>query len=100
MSEMIHEEFGRQSLDDQYFEPPYVEDDSWEPEPGPTWSKECECGATVERWRGDTDVSCRCGAWYNSSGQRLRDDWMGNRSNYDDDVSDMDGFEQQHAGDS
>lgn len=93
MSETIHEEWGRQHLDDQYFEPPYQDE-------GPTWTKTCECGRTVERWRGDTDVSCECGAWYNSSGQRLRDDWAGNRSNWDEDVSDMDGFEQQHAGDS
>lgn len=60
----------------------------------------CDCGDTVERYRGQSDVSCsECGAWYNASGQRLRDDWMGNASNWDDNVSDMDGFEAQYAGD-
>lgn len=49
---------------------------------------------------GGRDVDCRnCGACYNGSGQRLRDDWRGNMSNYDENVSDMDGFEMQHAGD-
>lgn len=28
----------------------------------------------------------------------LRDDWRGNRSNYDDEIGDMEGFELQHAG--
>ena len=66
----------------------------------PTWTKTCACGDTIERWRGETDVSCgTCGAWYNASGQRLRDDWHGNASNWDENVSDMDGFEAQHAGD-
>jgi len=36
-----------------------------------------------------------CGAWYNPFGQRLRDDWVGNTSFYDDEVSDLDGFEEQ-----
>lgn len=65
-----------------------------EPEPKPTWSKPCErCGKTVERWRGEGDVSCMCGASYNSFGQLLRDDWRDNPSNYDDEISDLDGFE-------
>ncbi len=58
------------------------------------------CGATVERWPGMSDVDCeKCGAWYNAAGQQLRDDWMGNPSNYDDDISDLDGYEMQHADD-
>lgn len=66
----------------------------------PTNSWDCEqCGDRVDRYRGDTDVACDCGAWYNSGGQRLRDDWAGNPSNYDDEISDMEGFEMQHAGD-
>jgi hypothetical protein len=66
----------------------------------PTNAWKCECGEVVERFRGMGDVECNgCGAQYNASGQRLRDDWRGNRSNWDDDVSDMEGYEMQHAGD-
>ena len=101
MSEMIHEEYGRQRLDDQHFEPPYTGVYELELTPTPTWRKRCEkCEHFIERWRGDTHVGCGvCGAQYNASGQRLRDDWAGNRSNFDDEVSDMDGYEDQHAGD-
>lgn len=68
-------------------------------ETGPTWSKPCErCGSTVERWRGEGDVDCpRCGACYNAGGQRLRDDWRGNPSTWDDDVDDLTGYEIQHT---
>lgn len=63
---------------------------------GPTWTKSCErCGIIVERWRGEGDVSCECGAWYNAGGQRLRDDWMDNPSWKYGDVDDLEGFEQQ-----
>jgi len=56
------------------------------------------CNATVERWRGETDVVCpNCGTWYNSGGQQLRDDWQGNESYYDDDISDLEGFERQQS---
>jgi hypothetical protein len=67
----------------------------------PTWSKPCErCKHTVERWRGMSTASCgNCGAEYNPGGQRLRDDWRGNSSSWDEDVSDLDGYELQHAGD-
>lgn len=55
-----------------------------------------QCGSIVERWPGMSDVDCaKCGAWYNAGGQRLRDDWMGNSSNWDDDVDDMEGYERQ-----
>lgn len=55
-----------------------------------------ECGQEVRRYRGESDVSCStCGAWYNASGQRLRDDWQGNSSSYDDEVGDLEGFELQ-----
>lgn len=69
----------------------------WEDEPEqPTRTWECEqCGRTVQRWRGQGDVDCECGAMYNSFGQRLRDDWRGNTSWYNDDVDDMEGFERQ-----
>lgn len=58
---------------------------------------DCErCGREVRRYRGSSDVDCsNCGACYNAGGQRLRDDWRGNASNWDDEVSDMDGFEAQ-----
>lgn len=64
----------------------------------PTRTWQCEkCGETIERYRGMNDIQCDCGTWYNSFGQRLRDDWQGNMSNYDEDISDMDGFEMQMA---
>lgn len=63
----------------------------------PVWSKQCgDCGGTVERWRGETDVTCpTCGASYNAGGQRLRDAWRRNPSWYDDDIDDLTGFELQ-----
>ena len=63
---------------------------------GPTNTWTCgDCNETVYRFRGDYDVTCDCGAQYNASGQRLRDNWRGNMSNYDDDISDLDGYEAQ-----
>lgn len=58
-----------------------------------------KCNETVTRYRGQSDVSCDCGAQYNAAGQRLRDDWRGNPSNYDDEIGDMEGYEMQHGGD-
>ena len=73
--------------------------DDWTPPP-PTNSWDCEvCGETCERYRGQYDVSCVCGAQYNAGGQRLRDDWRGNPSTWDDDISDLEGYEIQHGGD-
>lgn len=62
---------------------------------------DCEkCGNEVRRYRGTMDVDCyECGASYNASGQRLRDDWRGNPSNYSDEIGDLEGYEMQHAGD-
>lgn len=57
------------------------------------------CGAELVRFRGDREVRCSCGTEHNSAGQRLRDDWRGNPSNYDDEIGDLEGFEIQHAGD-
>ena len=77
-----------------------LEPDPWgQAEERPTWSKPCErCGTTVERWRGQGDVSCgHCGAEYNAGGQRLRDDWRGNPSAWDDEVGDLEGYEIQHS---
>ena len=62
--------------------------------PNADWEGECEqCGRTVTRFRGEGDVGCQCGAEYNCFGQRLRDDWRSNQSNYDDDIRDLDGYE-------
>lgn len=67
----------------------------------PDWEKPCgKCGRTITRWRGMAYVYCgECGAEHNASGQRLRDDWRGNPSSWDEDVSDLDGYEIQHAND-
>lgn len=57
------------------------------------YSWKCEkCGRTVTNY-GGRDESCACGAQYNAFGQRLRDDWRDNPSNWDDDIGDMEGFE-------
>jgi hypothetical protein len=57
---------------------------------------DCEkCKREVRRFRGQSDVDCECGACYNAFGQRLRDDWRGNPSVYDDEIGDMEGFEIQ-----
>lgn len=74
-----------------------VDNEGWIVEGGYTaWM--CDCGNEVRRYRGQSDVLCiGCDQWYNSGGQRLRNDWMNNRSNWDDDVSDMDGFEESQS---
>ena len=78
---------------------PIVDADGWITTGGYSrW--DCQkCKAEVRRYRGQSDVSCDCGAQYNASGQRLRDDWRGNRSNYDSEIGDMEGYEMQHSGD-
>lgn len=67
----------------------------------PTWMKPCGgCGTTITRYPGEAYVYCpKCGAEHNAGGQRLRDDWRGNASAWEDDVTDLDGYETQHAGD-
>ena len=64
-------------------------------------SWECgNCGATVYRSRGQANPDCNeCGACYNASGQRLRDNWRNNPSCHSDDIGDMEGYEMQYAGD-
>lgn len=65
-----------------------------EEEERPTNTWKCVCGATIERYRGDGDLQCgECGTWYNSFGQRLRDDWMDNPSNWSEEVGDLEGYE-------
>ena len=57
---------------------------------------DCEqCGREVTRCTGQSDVDCECGACYNASGQRLRDDWRSNPAWSDPDFEggDMEGFE-------
>lgn len=55
-----------------------------------------KCGSEVTRYRGQSDVDCPdCGACYSASGQRLRDDWRDNRSTWDEDCGDLEGFEEQ-----
>jgi hypothetical protein len=51
------------------------------------------CGTTLYRYRGQSHISCDCGAEYNCVGQRLRDDWRSNPSNYDDEIGDLEGYE-------
>jgi hypothetical protein len=51
-----------------------------------------DCGTTVHASSRDTDCD-KCGACYSMYGQRLNRNWRDNMSNYDDDVSDMDGAE-------
>lgn len=67
----------------------------------PTWYKPCsDCHAMIERWHGEEHVTCdNCGALYNAFGNRLRDDALSNPSMYDDNISDLDGYEMQHADD-
>ncbi len=57
------------------------------------------CGTTVQSSGRDTDCD-KCGACYSVTGQRLNRNWRSNMSNYDSDVSDMDGYENALAGDS
>lgn len=57
-------------------------------------SWDCErCGREVRRYRGEYDAACECGAQYNASGQRLRDNWRDNPAWRDDDIDDMTGYE-------
>lgn len=54
------------------------------------------CATVLYRYRGQGDISCpKCDANYNCSGQRLRDDLHTriNPSEYDDDISDLEGDE-------
>lgn len=70
-----------------------------ENEPIRTWAcKNGACHGTVELWFAGADTECGwCGTEYNAFGQRLRSDWRGNPSNYDEDISDLEGFEMQHS---
>lgn len=67
----------------------------------PDWEKACgKCAHPITRYRGMAYVYCgNCGAEHNAGGQLLRDDWRGNPSSWDEDISDLDGYEMQHADD-
>lgn len=68
--------------------------------PGYTWWDCARCECPVYRYRGQYDTECAtCGACYNASGQRIRSDWRGNPSSWDDEVGDLEGYEMQHSGD-
>lgn len=64
---------------------------------------ECDrCGTLIQRFRGQGDLTCHtCGANYNCGGQRLRDDLHTrvNPSEYDEGISDLEGYEMMYAGD-
>ena len=57
-----------------------------------------KCGTEIRRYRGEGDLFCsgHCGAIYNCFGQRLRDDLLTrpNRSEWDEDCGDMEGYEE------
>lgn len=58
-----------------------------------TWPCQA-CGHQVTRWPDQSDTDCpHCLASYNAFGQRLRDDWRANPSNYDDEIGDLEGYE-------
>lgn len=64
------------------------------PADAPTTWWHCErCKQHLNRYRGDGDQLCSCGAWYNAFGGRLRDDWTSNPSWRDASVDDLEGFE-------
>jgi hypothetical protein len=54
---------------------------------------ECRCGAKVRVVSWWATACNRCGTEYNGSGQRLRDNWRDNPSNYDDEIGDLEGYE-------
>lgn len=76
---------------------PEVDDEGWITRAGYTAWVCGECGAEVRRYRGQGDVDCDCGACYNAFGQRLRSDWRRNRSNYDDEIGDLEGYEAAYS---
>jgi len=77
--------------------PAFDEDDVIRPAPTTTWT--CDCGQPMARYRGEGDQACPdCGQWFNAGGQRLRSDWAENPSNYDEDISDLEGYEMVASG--
>jgi hypothetical protein len=58
-----------------------------------SWACE-QCGQEVTRYRGQSDVDCGCGASYNASGQRLRDDWRRTLAYDDGECGDLEAYER------
>jgi hypothetical protein len=77
----------------------YFDDDNWQVQRDEEWAYvefTCDCKFEhVTRYRRDRHepVCPECGASYNGSGQRLRDGWRDNPSNYDENIGDLEGFE-------
>lgn len=60
------------------------------------WWHCTKCGAHMDSY--GSDLQCPgCGAWFNTFGQHLRDDWAGNPSRWDEAIDDLTGYEIQHA---
>ena len=58
-----------------------------------------QCDKHLERHTGEDDISCpRCLTEHNAFGQALRVGWRDNPSTWDDDVNDLEGFEQAETG--
>lgn len=69
-------------------------------DPGTTEGACDRCGTKIQRFHGDGDLECpKCGAFYNSFGQRLRDDLRTrpNPSEYDEDIGDLEGMAMMEA---
>jgi len=57
-----------------------------------------DCKSTVWRFPGTGSASCgKCGAQYSIFGQRYRDNWRDNPSNYDSEIGDMEGYEMSQG---
>lgn len=67
--------------------------DTEEENPATNWWHCANCDRHMDRYRGQGDQNCDCGAEYNAFGQKLRSNWRDNPSVYDEDVDDITGFE-------
>ena len=64
------------------------------PADAPTNGWHCRrCNRHINRYRGQGDQQCTCGAWYNAGGTLLRDDWQSNPAWHDHDIDDLEGYE-------
>ena len=82
--------------------PEFIELSEDDREEGITNAWKCSvCSRPIYRYRGTDDQVCSCGAIYNAFGQRLRDDLYSrpNPSEWDENISDLDGYEMMYAGD-
>jgi hypothetical protein len=61
------------------------------------WDFECKtCGKMFVAHNDDCDCP-HCGQEYNAFGQRLRNDWRDNPSNWDEGIGDLEGYEIEMA---